>query len=274
MLLYNITTAIRMPKATASINMAAGRHPRTLIEATLSSLPPVHVSLASIGHRVESGRTLTVVESLLHQSFQADSITVYVSTEAHLADPGVRYNTTAMYRLQELERRRNQAGGTKPSFHLRLVPNDGPHRKLLHQLERFGGRNVLLVTADDDKVLPTRWLSELMRGYVESGGEMVVAPRTHPLTGNVCAGQYVYSMELSPHGMKGMALLPTGVAGVVYRPRFIHPVVFNASFRSAAQTGDDLTFRFATLLTGTPIFVAQRSNRLGDKGEIPGANLQ
>ena len=74
--------------------------------------------------------------------------------------------------------------------------------------------------------------------------------------------------------MKGMALLPTGVAGVVYRPRFIHPVVFNASFRSAAQTNDDLTFRFATLLTRTPVFVSQRSNRLGDNGEISGANLQ
>jgi len=239
----------------------------SFVAATPRLSLPVHVSMATILDRVVANRTMLVVASLLCQSYRPASITAYVSTEPYLLDKGVAYDDPALGPLQQMERL------THGLFTLRFVPNDGPHRKLLPQLRRYWDDNVLLVTANDHKRLPPSWLSELVQGFTASAGAMVVATRVHPILGDPCRGRHVYALHTVAAGTSGMALLPTGVAGIAYRPRFLHPIVFNASFRACAAMGDDISFRFATLLRKVPVYVASSKLDLLGEDETPGPAL-
>jgi hypothetical protein len=225
---------------------------------------PVHISFSTVRERVAGGFTLETALSLLCQSYHADSVTAYLGLGPYMGQPtGVARDSPALTQLRTLQ---DKSDGR---FQLRFVPNEGPYTKLLSQLKRFWGQNVLLVTADDDKTYPPEWLNEIARGYHKSRGRAIIAPRVHPIDGDVCAGGFLYSLRNVRNGSSGVRLLPTGVAGVGYRPRFFHPILFNHSFRANAATADDIGFRFATLLRGVPVIAVARSNRIGDDGERP-----
>jgi hypothetical protein len=59
-----------------------------------------------------------------------------------------------------------------------------------------------------------------------------------------------------------MLLLPTGTGGVLYRPSFFHPIVFDRQLLNLTSTGDDLTFRLATMARGVPVVTACSSDTL------------
>lgn len=67
---------------------------------------------------------------------------------------------------------------------------------------------------------------------------------------------------IAPPAVREMLLLPTGTGGVLYRPSFFHPIVFDKQLLNLTATGDDLSFRLATLARGVPVVTACSSDTL------------
>lgn len=56
-------------------------------------------------------------------------------------------------------------------------------------------------------------------------------------------------------------ILPTGTGGILYHPTFFHPIIFNKEFHKVTEATDDIQFRFATLISDTPIITGCKDLR-------------
>jgi hypothetical protein len=119
---------------------------------------------------------------------------------------------------------------------------------------------VLIVTADDDTILPKMFLSQLVKYYIAFDENSIVAYR----------GRQIGFCNKFPHKMltygkmwsmckwntNEMLVLPTGTGGILYHPKFLHIAVFDEQFRFLTKTADDITFRLASFVNNVPIAIA------------------
>jgi hypothetical protein len=131
-------------------------------------------------------------------------------------------------------------------------PNFRPGNKLVHALERFPDRTI--VVADDDVLYPKNWLVDLVRASRESP-DAIICHRAHYL--NVSEdGSLAPYVESKDSGVGGrhpsFRLLATGVSGVLYPPGSLDDRVCDHDvYASLCPTADDIWFKAMSLLTGT-----------------------
>jgi hypothetical protein len=215
--------------------------------APSGSLLPVTISLTAIRSRIH--RLEAVIQSLRAQTVQPGAIFLSLSEDAFALDEGVPLSL-----LPEGLRRMVELG----QLNLLFVPNTGPYRKLLPILERAGGREFLVATADDDTIYPPDWLEGLVRTYDHT--RCVVAYRCRAM--RVSGGRFApyhqwHRMPVDkdafgevPQTRQGLFTLPTGVHGVLYNSRFFPDFDLLQRLRQIAPLQDDLTFRAATMCHG------------------------
>lgn len=197
------------------------------------------VSLTTTSRRID--RVHEVIEALLAQTVTPARVILWLSTEPHLVDNGVREQDVpgSLRALQDAQAR----------FAIRWTRNLGPYRKLLPALETFGDT---IVTADDDTRYPPSWLAELIamhRQYPDA----VCCYRAHRMLVND-AGEFVSYWRWPAFDSLAPSLdcFPTGKDGVLYPPGSLHDDVFDAEkFLVLAPTNDDIWFKTMALRRGT-----------------------
>jgi hypothetical protein len=143
-------------------------------------------------------------------------------------------------------------------LNLLFVPNTGPYRKLMPILERAGGREFLVATADDDTLYPPDWLEGLVRTYDETRSVVAYRCRAMRVSGGRFAPYHQWhrmpvdkeAFGEVPQAQQGLFTLPTGVHGVFYNTRFFPDLDLLQRLQKIAPLQDDLTFRAATMCHG------------------------
>ena len=225
---------------------------------------PVHISLTTTSWR--AGQIAPVIDSLLCQTFAANDVTLYVSSEAHMLDEGLKFSEdVALRRLLEAH------ALSQTRLYIETTPNIGPHRKLLPALHKYRNEDCLIVTIDDDRVVHPSWLERLMSEYLRSDGLSIIAGRAVQMRPSCQASKHGRPSSRSAMSLlaeyaafplvwgnrTGKLLMPIGAGGVVYRPRFLHPIVSDKNYRQAAAWNDDISFRFASLLYNISVRTAR-----------------
>ena len=226
-----------------------------------------------------------------------DHIYLYVSKDPFLLDKGV---TESQMREQFLEPL-SQLNISHDRVSVFTTENIGSHRKLLPLLSQKWFEDCVIITIDDHEIYKKDAVSSLLKYYIASHRSAVVSLRAHrialcmnsqpwkaaPYTINlkdkqwkgipcihshpfgfgsiyllVAGSSRLCNWPIAPPGVREMLLLPTGTGGVLYRPSFFHPIVFDRQLLNLTATGDDLTFRLATLARGVPVVTACSSDTL------------
>jgi hypothetical protein len=107
-------------------------------------------------------------------------------------------------------------------FYVSITDNIGAHRKLLPLLARHWQQDVVIVTADDDTLYATKFLSSFIQSYLRSNKSAIIASRVRSIS--FCGTYphltlpYVYWNKKHCDSVKNeLLVLPTGVGGVLYR---------------------------------------------------------
>ncbi len=193
----------------------------------------VIVSLTSIPSRL-SVVPLTVL-SVLQGTVQPEKIVLWLNDELKGSLPR---------RLANLERRIER-------FEIRYSPLNCSHRKLVHSLEAFPGKNI--VTCDDDSLYAPDWLENLVADHQEFPndviGNRVRQIRTDAQGELLPYKQWTYATD---PGSTAGNYMPTGYGGVLYPPRCLHADVTDAEqYLALTPTADDLWFKAMSWLEGT-----------------------
>lgn len=215
--------------------------------APSGSLPPVTISLTAIRSRIH--RLEAVIQSLRAQTVRPGAIFLSISEEPFALDEGIPLSL-----LPEGLRRMVELG----ELNLLFVPNTGPYRKLMPILERAGGREFLVATADDDTLYPPDWLEGLVRTYDETRSVVAYRCRAMRVSGGRFAPYHQWhrmpvdkeAFGEVPQAQQGLFTLPTGVHGVFYNTRFFPDLDLLQRLQKIAPLQDDLTFRAATMCHG------------------------
>lgn len=234
--------------------------------------PPLIVSMTAISPRLS---TLTsVVESLLGQTLAPDRLMLNISTDAYLQDGGVRFETLPA-RLRRY--------AVKGDVELYFGRNSGPYRKILPTLQRLGGVDALVVTADDDVRYPPSWLSGLVECALAH--DCVAAYR--------CRRMLIHDEAFAPYqswplltsagdyrrrgidpDLPSRWLFPTGRDGVAYRAGHLDLPTLQA-LRALAPMQDDVALKISTLLKKIPVVRAPRERTEEPDGvEFTGLSMQ
>lgn len=202
---------------------------------------PLYVSIATISTRI--GDVAETVKSILNGEVVPNHIYIMISKEAYMKDKGIPKSNIPDSLIDIMN--------TKPVT-IVYTGNIGPHRKLLPILANKWKEKCAIVTFDDDVKYRKKTLSELIKYYILSGRNSVVALRSHQIglcnANNKLAVSDYKNWPLMSFGVKEMLQLPTGTGGVLYRPDYFHPVVFQSRFLKLTSTGDDIAFRLACML--------------------------
>lgn len=185
------------------------------------------ISMTSIPSRV--GLMAPTLECLLSQSVKPDKIILWLSDELD-SIPEV---------LQPF---------TKRGLEVRLVPDAGPHTKLIYALMDFP--ESVVVTADDDQLYPRHWLKQLYASY-EEYPNCINCHRAHLITTDEQGIKPYMDWQWLARGTKGPShlLFPTGVGGVLYPPKLLHEDATNIPlFKSLCPKADDVWFKAMALL--------------------------
>lgn len=208
----------------------------------------VYIALTTISQRINT--VADTVLSLLNGILTPDHIFVVISRKAYLIDEGIQKIPSNLLKITR-----------KYPVTIVYTDNIGPHRKLLPLLKQKWNEDCVIVTFDDDlgRFAPSTLLSNLIKYYIASGRESVVALRTRRI--GICDEKFTVShysswLNLASYGAKEMLVLPIGTGGVLYRPKFFSEIVFDQKLRSHTETGDDLMFRFATMIKNTFVVTA------------------
>ena len=215
---------------------------------------PVYVCMTTIRDRVKY--VAESVRSILRGDVLPTQIYVMISKEPYMKDKGIEFSA--------LPKSLIELADTKPVT-IVYTENIGPHRKLLPILSKYWNDDCVIVTVDDDVIYHRSTLAELIKYYILSGRDSVVALRSHRIglcTSNQAlkVSEYKY-WPLVSYGLREMLQLPTGTGGVLYRPDFFHPIVFDRKFLSITSTGDDIAFRLACMVKDVPVVTACRVSR-------------
>lgn len=194
---------------------------------------PIIVTLTTTPRRLQASET--AIASVLLQTFVPDRVVLWLTDEVSRdpLPPGIRRLASA-------------------GLEVRFGADLGPHTKLMHALKAFP--ESILVTADDDTLYPTDWLSGLVDSYGRAPAN-IHCHRAHLIRVGDDGMPLAYQdWDLGAPGEVGpsMRLLPTGVGGVLFPPNALADEVFNlAALRRLCPTNDDIWFKAMALLQGT-----------------------
>ncbi len=193
----------------------------------------VVVSLTSFPERLP--KLYNCIRSLLAQRERAERIVLYLARE-ECGDVGIPT------RLQQL---RNEG------LEIRYVDtNVRSLNKIYHALADFPDKTI--ITCDDDKLYPPRWLEGLV-GTGRRHEGCIVCNRSREIV--VDADSQIAPYRRWPttrHTRPSLSVLPMGVGGVLYPPRSLHANVRNADlYLQLSGTSDDLWLKIMSLRQGT-----------------------
>ena len=221
---------------------------------------PVYVSMATMSDRIN------LVSNTLKSIFAGDIVPTHVyvmiSSDPYLKDSGIPRDAIPSNLVKIAE---------KKPVSIIYTENIGPHRKLLPILAKFWNQKCIIVTLDDDVVYHKSTLAELIKCYILSGQQSVIALRSRRIS--LCVTNQALSVSDYVHwpvvsyGTREMLQLPTGTGGVLYRPDFFDPIVFDRNLLSVTLTGDDILFRLACIIKHIAVVTACRIGQ--DTGSVP-----
>ena len=234
----------------------------------------LYISLTTIQQRL--GHVLHTVESILLGDVLPDRIYLHVSNSPFLLDHGITESEIRDRFLQPL----SQLNVSHDRVSVIFTENIGPHRKLLPLLSQKWKEDCVIVTIDDHEYYKKDMLSSLIKYYIASNRNAIISLRAHRIA--LCMnlrpwktapyskdqsskGSRICQWPIAPPAKREMLILPTGTGGVLYRPSFFHPIIFDRKLLNLTATGDDLTFRLATLAKGIPVVTACSSDTLDYK---------
>ncbi len=202
--------------------------------------PRLVVSLTTISSRL--GTVGKVLRSIADQSVAPDNIILNLSTMPYLLDEGISKEV-----LPADVRSLVRAGLVEVNW----VENTGPYRKLVNAVERFKGQNVVVVTADDDVLLPRDWLYLLVREYQKTGCSVCFRSR---LVIETSEGVRPYRewpiVRTETSQAPSRLLIGTGKHGILYHVSHFGDALFDQEFRECAPGADDLFFKVCLMLEG------------------------
>lgn len=204
----------------------------------------IHISLTSIKSRLES--LPNTLRSLLNQSYSKFKVHLYLSHEPYLLDEGVSNLPLDIEKLVEENREK---------LCIHFTKNIGPYRKLIPILWKFWGKDIVVVTADDDTIYPSHWLSTLYESYQQF--HCSVAFRGHRIvTSDGRFKPYRSWMRNKIIENPSKLILPTGKDGILYNTAMFPESVLDVQVaQRLAPTADDMWFRWNLALNDVPVFV-------------------
>ena len=210
----------------------------------------ITVSLTTISSRLPTLHF--TLESLAQQNYPNLTIRLYISRDAFLLDQGIDELPPACMKVIE---------AYAPRMEVHYVTNIGSYRKLIPILEERLGQSSIVVTADDDTLYPTNWVSELYFHYRMQN--CIVCYRGHQMAYGADGWlNYRSWMIRPPRTARSLLNLPTGKDGVLYNTIFLHPDVIDmARAKMLARTVDDLWFKWHSAIIGVPVFMVHSDYR-------------
>jgi hypothetical protein len=192
------------------------------------------VSLTSYGRRVHL--VFLAIESIARGTRRPSRVILWLDDQRYLASPPRS--------LRRLERR---------GLEIRASANYGPHTKYFPYARSKSSHAVPVVTADDDWMVPARWLETLLAAH-SADPRAVVAHRAHLIT--------VTGGSIAPYGTWGEAIrsvtspqhFSTGCMGQLL-PAHILDSLRDAgeSFRDSTPHNDDVWIHHLALESGTGV---------------------
>lgn len=199
-------------------------------------VPNVIVSLTSFPARIE--RLHLCIGSLLNQDIIPERIILWLA-ESQFPEKRIPL------KLQEL---------TNDLFEVRYCPDYKSYKKILPTIDKY--KNKIIVTADDDVIYPTFWLSELLN-TASQYPDCIICHRASRIVFDEenKIGKYRDWVSLSPD-FKGPSneLVAIGVGGILYPAGFFEGVDLDYDIiRLICPTADDLWLKIIELKKGTRI---------------------
>jgi len=138
---------------------------------------------------------------------------------------------------------------------VRFSDNFGPHTKYFPHCNKSDSPARPLVTADDDILYPSDWLSSLLRAATASRGEMIVAHRAHHIEldhrGNIAS---YMDWSRQQDAVSSARVFATGVSGVFYPVRMLEALRdFGEAFLEVCPKADDIWLHAVALRTRIPV---------------------
>jgi hypothetical protein len=199
---------------------------------------PAVVCLTSYGRRIR--HVHYTIQTIGNGACRPRRIILWISnSDAHLVTR----------QLHSLQRR---------GLEVRLTEDYRSHKKYypycaaVHDIRDY---ELPLVTADDDVLYPTHWLSDLIDAAMIDLSPTIVAHRCHRIKlDNGVIRPYLTWERESGTVEPCYANVATGVGGVLYPPEFIKQVgkIWNTEFMEVAQWADDLWLHSRAALLGIP----------------------
>ncbi len=200
------------------------------------------VTLTTIRSRLNTLRY--TLPSLLDQTIRPSKIVINISREGYLLDEGIERLPPWLGRL------------TNNELSINWVTNTGPYRKLIPVLKEATSDD-LIITCDDDVIYGERWLEYLVREAEVHPNAIICGMARQPVKNVLKRQQSYVRWPLAEAGEEGFDLVPIGVSGIAYRRHLIDAdFAQNIDSLAIAPRQDDLWFKAATLLVGTPVRVA------------------
>ena len=211
-----------------------GRRERRSTDSVLGTAPVV-VSLTSYGSRIDTVHL--AIESIARGTVRPARLILWIDSVDDLA---------ALPPALERQKARG--------LEVLLATNYGPHTKYYPYVESQTRFTVPIVTADDDILYPSDWLSGIMS-----------ASRAHP---DSIVGYWIRRMSLGADGVPTTytswpyasdtrphaANVPLGVSGVLYPTGMLEHLRENGdAFLSVAPHTDDLWLHAIALRSGVPV---------------------
>lgn len=226
---------------------------KKIISKKTSSTNDIIVSLTTIDSRIHS--VTKTIRSILYQSLNAKEIRLYISSEGYLLDQGIKPDKIPRELLNMQK---------KGKLKIIYTENIGPYRKLLPILKENIDKNIIVITADDDVVYPYDWIEELINGSIKWPNS-VIAYRAWQMQFNEEKKIIPYN-TWHKHGLvsstgsqdiNSFRTFATGKDGVLYKPHFFNSLVFDSKYKEICPTGDDIWFKFMTLINDADVRIVK-----------------
>jgi len=190
-----------------------------------------------------------VIDTLLLQSCMPDRIVLNVSSKPYLRDAGISMEEIHTHLKPQL------ASGI---LEIHDVPNTGPYRKLLPVLETEFESDIRIVTCDDDTLYPPDWLKALLEASEKQPNAIIAYRCTKMLVHQRMPAPYLDWVKTPDNPevkeeYRNLFTFPTGKDGVLYKPKFFTSDAFDPEVLRMAPTGDDIAFKFLTMIKKTPV---------------------
>ena len=206
---------------------------------------PVVVSITTYGDRIK--HVHYTIQTIANGSSKPQRIILWIGhADTHLIT----------MELRDLLRR---------GLEIRHTTDFGPHTKYYPYCRSAAGspdHELQLVTADDDQLYPTHWLSALIDSAASEPLPVIVAHRAHRIKveNGVVLPYTEWSWEAGSES-PSYANFATGVSGVLYPPEFIRRVgdIDSAEFTEFALLADDPWLHSRSVLFKIPTKQVSRS---------------